>query len=58
MPEKIKLAKKLYADTSTSVAEICKMLGISRHTLQWYVKGTESSRGNKLKSRISGEGVL
>jgi len=29
-PEKIKLARKLYADTSTSVAEICKMLGISR----------------------------
>src|SRR4051794_40950918 len=37
-PEKIKLAKKLYADKSTSVAEICKMLGISRHTLQRYVK--------------------
>jgi DNA invertase Pin-like site-specific DNA recombinase len=36
--EKIKLARKLYADTSTSVAEICKMLGISRHTLQRYVK--------------------
>ena len=30
--EKIKLAKRLYADKSTSVAEICKMLGISRHT--------------------------
>src|SRR4051794_3560024 len=37
-PEKIKLARRLYADTSTSVAEICKMLGISRHTLQRYVK--------------------
>src|SRR3954454_17692517 len=37
-PEKIKLARKLYADTSTSVAEICRMLGISRHTLQRYVK--------------------
>jgi DNA invertase Pin-like site-specific DNA recombinase len=36
--EKIKLARKLYADTSTSVAEICKMLGISRHTLQRYMK--------------------
>src|SRR4051794_28420491 len=36
--EKIKLARRLYADTSTSVAEICKMLGISRHTLQRYVK--------------------
>jgi len=40
-PEKIKLARRLYADTSTSVAEICKMLGISRHTLQRYVKGTK-----------------
>src|SRR3978361_623533 len=30
-PEKIKLARKLYADKSMSVAEICKMLGISRH---------------------------
>src|SRR4051795_3591756 len=38
-PEKIKLARKLYADTSTSVAEICIILGISRHTLQRYVKG-------------------
>jgi DNA invertase Pin-like site-specific DNA recombinase len=37
-PEKIKLAKKLYADTNTSVAEICKMLGIFRFTLQRYVK--------------------
>src|SRR2546421_8100823 len=37
-PEKIKLAKRLYADKSTSVAEICKMLGISRHTLRRYVK--------------------
>jgi DNA invertase Pin-like site-specific DNA recombinase len=37
-PEKIKPARKLYADKSTSVAEICKMLGISRHTLQRYVK--------------------
>src|SRR4051794_17387360 len=36
--EKVKLARKLYADKSTSVAEICKMLGISRHTLQRYVK--------------------
>jgi DNA invertase Pin-like site-specific DNA recombinase len=37
-PEKIRLARRLYADTSTSVAEICRMLGISRHTLQRYVK--------------------
>src|SRR5689334_18553596 len=37
-PEKIKLAKKLYADKSTSVSEICKLLKISRHTLRRYVK--------------------
>jgi DNA invertase Pin-like site-specific DNA recombinase len=37
-PEKIKFARTLYADKKTSVAEICKMLGISRHTLQRYVK--------------------
>jgi DNA invertase Pin-like site-specific DNA recombinase len=36
--EKIKLAKRLYTDKSTSVAEICRMLGISRHTLRRYVK--------------------
>jgi DNA invertase Pin-like site-specific DNA recombinase len=41
-PEKIKLARRLYADKSTSVAETCKMLGISRHTLRRYVKETES----------------
>src|SRR3954465_3658407 len=41
-PERIKLAKKLYADKSTSVAEICKMLGISRHTLRRYGKETEN----------------
>ncbi|MFL5288113.1 MAG: helix-turn-helix domain-containing protein [Rhodopila sp.] len=43
-PEKIKLARKLYADTSTSVAEICRMLGISRHTLQRYVQESEGHR--------------
>src|SRR5215213_7199146 len=42
--EKIKLARKLYADKSMSVAEICNMLGISRHTLQRYVKETEGHR--------------
>ena len=42
--EKIKLARRLYADTSTSVAEICKMLGVSRHTLRRYVKETEGHR--------------
>src|SRR5215218_2760251 len=43
-PEKIKLARKLYADKSTSVSEICKMLGISRHTLRRYMKETEGHR--------------
>jgi DNA invertase Pin-like site-specific DNA recombinase len=38
-PHKIQLARTLYADKSTSVSEICKTLGISRHTLQRYVKG-------------------
>jgi DNA invertase Pin-like site-specific DNA recombinase len=37
-PEKIKFARKLYADKNMSVAEICIMLGISRHTLRRYVK--------------------
>jgi DNA invertase Pin-like site-specific DNA recombinase len=37
-PAQIQLAQKLYADKNTSVSEICKMLGISRHTLQRYVK--------------------
>jgi hypothetical protein len=31
-PEKVRLARKLYADTSLSVAEIYKMLGISQRT--------------------------
>src|SRR3954454_16296078 len=56
-PEKIRFARRLYADTSTSVTEICKMLGISRHTLQRYVKESESPQKNKLKSRIPGEDV-
>src|SRR3569623_188916 len=43
-PEKIKLARRLYADTSSSVAEICKMLGISRHTLQRYVQESKGHR--------------
>src|ERR671928_1294040 len=41
-PEKIKLARRLYADTGTSVAEICTILGISRHTLRRYAKESES----------------
>jgi DNA invertase Pin-like site-specific DNA recombinase len=41
-PEKIKLARRLYADKSTSVSEICKLLNISRYTLRRYVKETES----------------
>jgi len=40
-PQKIQLAQKLYADKSTSVSEICKILGISRHTLRRYVKDKE-----------------
>src|SRR4051794_12756834 len=40
-PEKIKLARRMYADKSMSVAEICKILGISRHTLQRYVKSDD-----------------
>src|SRR4051812_22415089 len=36
-PQQIQLAKRLYADKGTSVSEICKILGISRHTLQRYV---------------------
>src|SRR5215217_5902305 len=39
-PEKIRLARALYADRNTSVADICKMLEISRHTLQRYVKAS------------------
>jgi DNA invertase Pin-like site-specific DNA recombinase len=42
-PQKIQVARTLYADKSTAVSEICKMLGISRHTLQRYVR---ERRGN------------
>jgi DNA invertase Pin-like site-specific DNA recombinase len=31
--DKIIFARRLYADRNTSVAQICRMLGISRHTL-------------------------
>src|SRR3954467_14684409 len=41
-PEKITLARKLYVDKSTSVTEICTILGILRHTLRRYVKETKS----------------
>jgi DNA invertase Pin-like site-specific DNA recombinase len=43
-PEKIRLARKLYEDKSTSVTEICKILAISRHTLRRYVTETKSQR--------------
>jgi DNA invertase Pin-like site-specific DNA recombinase len=43
-PEKIKLARRLYADKTTSVAEICKMLVISRHTLRRYMKEVATKR--------------
>jgi DNA invertase Pin-like site-specific DNA recombinase len=35
---KVVLARKLYADKSTPIAEICKSLHISRATLYRYVK--------------------
>src|SRR3954452_6487371 len=35
---KVEMARKLYADKSNSVEEICKTLGISRTTLWRYVK--------------------
>src|SRR3982751_4675889 len=36
--KKVKMTKKLYADKSNSIEEICKTLGISRMTLWRYVK--------------------
>src|SRR3712207_507576 len=36
--KKVEMARKLYADKSNSIEEICKMLGISRMTLWRYVK--------------------
>jgi DNA invertase Pin-like site-specific DNA recombinase len=41
-PDKIKLARKFYADKNASVSEICKMLGISRYTLRRYMKQIEN----------------
>jgi helix-turn-helix resolvase-like protein len=35
----IGLVKKLYADKSTSIADICRSFKISRWTLQRYIKG-------------------
>jgi DNA invertase Pin-like site-specific DNA recombinase len=35
----ITLVKKLYADKSTAIADICRSFNISRRTLQRYVKG-------------------
>ncbi|NQU66584.1 MAG: Hin recombinase [Candidatus Marinimicrobia bacterium] len=35
---KIALAKSMMADTSNSVVDVCKMLGISRATLYRYLK--------------------
>ncbi len=35
------MARRLYADKSTSVSEICQTLGISRMTLWRYVKAGE-----------------
>ena len=39
-PERIRFARRLYADKNNSVTEICKLLKISRHTLRRYVKTT------------------
>jgi DNA invertase Pin-like site-specific DNA recombinase len=39
-PERIRFARRLYADQNNSVTEICKLLKISRHTLRRYVKTT------------------
>jgi len=36
--KKVEMARKLYADKSNSIEEICKTLGISRMTLWRYVK--------------------
>src|SRR4051812_46137232 len=36
--KKVEIARKLYADKSNSIEEICKTLGISRMTLWRYVK--------------------
>jgi DNA invertase Pin-like site-specific DNA recombinase len=38
---KVALARRLFADQSHSIPEICKALGISRATLYRYVKETE-----------------
>jgi len=38
-PQKVELAKKLFADKSNSVSGICKNLGISRATLWRYIHG-------------------
>jgi DNA invertase Pin-like site-specific DNA recombinase len=47
-PDKIKLARKFYADKNTSVSEICKMLGISRYTLRRYMKQIENQHQSNL----------
>ena len=41
--QKIETAKKMHADKSHSVAEICETLGISRATLWRYVNGEDKS---------------
>src|SRR3954451_3188813 len=38
--KKVEMARKLYADKSNSIEEICKTLGISRMTLWRYVKAS------------------
>ncbi len=39
---KVALARRMFADKSHSIQEICAALGISRATLYRYVKETES----------------
>jgi DNA invertase Pin-like site-specific DNA recombinase len=42
--KKVEMARKLYADKSNSIEEICKTLGISRMTLWRYVKASGDNK--------------
>jgi DNA invertase Pin-like site-specific DNA recombinase len=41
-PKQVEIARKLYADKSHSLQEICDSFGIGRTTLWWYVKPEEN----------------
>jgi DNA invertase Pin-like site-specific DNA recombinase len=41
-PKQVEMARKLYADKTNSVAEICKTLGVSRATFYRYIKPEET----------------